>query len=30
MQGGKELGFWMSTALVVGTVIGMGIFVMHD
>lgn len=28
MQGGKELGFWMSTALVVGNVIGMGIFVL--
>jgi APA family basic amino acid/polyamine antiporter len=28
MQGGKELGFWMCTALVVGNVIGMGIFML--
>ena len=28
MQGGKELGFWMSTALVVGNIIGMGIFLL--
>ncbi len=28
MQGDKELGFWMSTALVVGNVIGMGIFLL--
>ena len=28
MKGGKELGFWMSTALVVGNIIGMGIFVL--
>jgi basic amino acid/polyamine antiporter, APA family len=28
MQQGKELGFWMCTALVVGNTIGMGIFVL--
>lgn len=28
MQPAKELGFWMSTALVVGNIIGMGIFVL--
>lgn len=28
MQQDKELGFWMSTALVVGNVIGMGIFLL--
>lgn len=28
MQPAKELGFWMSTALVVGNMIGMGIFVL--
>jgi APA family basic amino acid/polyamine antiporter len=28
MSAGKELGFWMSTALVVGNIIGMGIFVL--
>jgi APA family basic amino acid/polyamine antiporter len=28
MHGDKELGFWMSTALVVGNVIGMGIFML--
>ena len=28
MSGDKELGFWMSTALVVGNVIGMGIFLL--
>jgi APA family basic amino acid/polyamine antiporter len=28
MQGGKELGFWMCTALVVGNVIGLGIFML--
>jgi APA family basic amino acid/polyamine antiporter len=28
MQAPKELGFWMSTALVVGNIIGMGIFML--
>ncbi|HEX7374165.1 MAG TPA: amino acid permease [Steroidobacteraceae bacterium] len=28
MQGDKELGFWISTALVVGNIIGMGIFML--
>lgn len=28
MQPAKELGFWMSTALIVGNIIGMGIFVL--
>jgi APA family basic amino acid/polyamine antiporter len=28
VQAGKELGFWMSTALVVGNMIGMGIFLL--
>ena len=28
MHAGKELGFWMCTALVVGNTIGIGIFVL--
>ena len=28
MQPGKELGFWMCTALVIGNTIGMGIYLL--